>query len=96
MDPIRIGLVGLSKSAGAPWAAIAHLPYLNASNGKYEIKALCNSSIEAAKKAIAGYGLPSSTQAYGDPLDLAKDPNVRLHPPPNKGMASTDIARLIS
>ena len=76
MAPTRVGIIGLSKSSLSSWASIAHLPYLAASEGKYEIKALCNSSVEAAKKAIEAYGLPSSTKAYGDPQDLANDPEV--------------------
>lgn len=58
----------------------AHLPYLVASDGKYEIKALCNSSVKAAQAAVKAYKLPSSTKAYGDPKDLANDPDVRRGP----------------
>lgn len=78
MAPIRVGIIGLSKAAKTSWAGSAHLPYLIASNGKYEIKALCNSSKESAQKAIDGFNLPSSTKAYGNPQDLANDPEVRL------------------
>lgn len=77
MAPIRVGVIGLSKSAKTSWASAAHFPYLIASNGKYEIKALCNSSKDAAQKAIEEYNLPASTKAYGDPQDLANDPDVR-------------------
>ena len=54
------------------------MPFLVASNGKYEIKALCNSSVDAAKAAVNVYKLPSSTKAYGDPKALANDPDVKF------------------
>lgn len=78
MAPIRVGIIGLSKSAATSWASAAHFPYLVASEGKYEIKALCNSSKESAQKAIEGYSLPSTTKAYGNPQDLANDPDIDL------------------
>ena len=77
MSPIRVGIVGLSPNAVTSWASRAHLPYLLASEGKYEIKALCNSSVESAQAAIETYKLPSATKAYGNPEDLARDPDVR-------------------
>lgn len=41
--------------------------------------ALCNSSVESAKKAIQSYALdPATTRAYGDPAALAADPKVDL------------------
>jgi predicted dehydrogenase len=55
----------------------AHLPYLLKSP-HYEITALCNSSVESAETAIKRHSLPSSTKAYGNPEDLAKDANVDL------------------
>lgn len=76
MAPIRVGIIGLSSRPSTSWASKAHLPYLVASNGKYEIKALCNSSVDAAQAAINTYKLPSSTKAYGDPQALANDPDV--------------------
>lgn len=78
MAPIRIGIIGLSKSAKTSWAGIGHLPYLQTVTDKFPITALCNTSVTAAQKAISEYGLPSATKAYGDPNDLAKDPNVDL------------------
>ena len=78
MAPIRVGIIGLSAKASTSWASRAHLPYLVASNGKYEIKALCNSSVDAARAAVNAYKLPSSTKAYGDPQALANDPDVRF------------------
>ena len=79
MAPIRTAIIGLS-SAGGGWAKNAHLPYLLSAAGraKYEIVALCNSSEEAARQAIATHGLPASTRAYGRPEDVAADPDVQL------------------
>lgn len=75
MPPIRIGFIGLSSSQS--WSVWAHLPYLK-STPKYEIVALCNSSVESAYAAIKAHGLPSSTKAYGTPEDLAGDPDIDL------------------
>ncbi|KAE9373316.1 NAD-binding Rossmann fold oxidoreductase family protein [Stipitochalara longipes BDJ] len=74
MAPIRIGFLGLSKEG---WAPRAHLPYLQ-SSPDYEIVAICNSSVASSEEAIKLYSLPSTTKAYGDPEELAKDPNVDL------------------
>lgn len=74
MAPTRIGFIGLSA---AGWGPSAHLPYLQVSD-KYEIVAVCNSSVESAQHAIELYKLPSSTKAYGDPNELAKDETVDL------------------
>lgn len=77
MAPIRIGIVGLSTVSGSTsWAATAHLPYLR-SSPKYEIVALCNSSIERAHASIEKYGL-EGVKVYGSPQELDKDPNVDL------------------
>lgn len=81
MAPIRLAIIGLSSSAVTSWASSAHLPYLLSARGrtKYNIVALCNSSLESAKKAIQTYGLDvEQTRAYGDPKALAADPDVDL------------------
>lgn len=80
MAPIRIALIGLSKSAKTSWAASGHLPYLLSERGKerYRIAALLNSSVEAAKNAIEGYELSSDVKTYGSPQDLAADPDIDL------------------
>ena len=81
MTPIKIGLIGLSTTSKATnWAVLAHLPYLESPQGKshYEIVALCNSSVESAKKSIAHFNLSSTTKAYGSAEDLAADPDVEL------------------
>ncbi|KAL2018415.1 hypothetical protein VTK56DRAFT_834 [Thermocarpiscus australiensis] len=79
--PIRVALIGLSASAKTAWASGAHLPYLLSARGRarYQIVALLNSSADAARAAIAAYGLdPATTRAYGDPAALAADPDVDL------------------
>ncbi|KAF2837686.1 NAD-binding Rossmann fold oxidoreductase family protein [Patellaria atrata CBS 101060] len=75
MSPIRIGFIGLSSSQS--WSTWAHLPYLKSSS-KYEIVALCNSTLEKAQAAIRAHELPSSTKAYGEPAELAGDQDVDL------------------
>ncbi|OHE98189.1 oxidoreductase family protein [Colletotrichum orchidophilum] len=80
MAPIRVGIIGLSSTAATAWAARAHLPYLLSPRGrsKYTITALCNSSVEAAQRAVKEYNLPAETKTYGNPADLAADPDVDL------------------
>ncbi|KAH8654882.1 hypothetical protein BGZ61DRAFT_434870 [Ilyonectria robusta] len=80
MAPIRTAIIGLSASAKTSWASNAHLPYLLSARGRsrFEIVALCNSSVEAAQKAIAHFNLPKETRAYGDPQSLANDKDVEL------------------
>ncbi|KAF5986354.1 transcription co-repressor GAL80 [Fusarium coicis] len=80
MAPIRTALIGLSSSAKTSWASNTHLQYLNSPLGrsKYQIVALQNSSLQAAKNAIAHYNLPPETKAYGTPEDLAADKDVEL------------------
>lgn len=80
MAPIRTALIGLSASAKTSWASGAHLPYLLSARGRerYQIVALLNSSVEAARAAIETYGLDSDTKAYGTPGDLAADKDVEF------------------
>ncbi|KAI9149095.1 transcription co-repressor GAL80 [Paramyrothecium foliicola] len=80
MAPIRVALIGLSSSATTAWASSAHLPYLLSARGKsrYEIVALCNSSVESAQSAVKAYGLSAETRTYGDPEALANDPDIDL------------------
>ncbi|SCO91016.1 uncharacterized protein FRV6_15144 [Fusarium oxysporum] len=40
--------------------------------------AVCNSSLEAAKRTIERHQLPPETRAYGDPHDLAEDKDIDL------------------
>ncbi|KAK6432339.1 hypothetical protein LTR95_011490 [Oleoguttula sp. CCFEE 5521] len=78
MAPIRTALIGLSSSAKTAWASQAHLPYLLSEHGKsrFKITALLNSSVDAAKAAIAHYNLGSDVKAYGSPEDLAADRDI--------------------
>jgi predicted dehydrogenase len=78
--PLRAALIGLSSTATTSWASSAHLPGLLSATGrsKIAIKALLNSSVDAAKSAIKTYDLPSDTKAYGSPEDLAADVEVDL------------------
>lgn len=79
--PVRAAIIGLSANATTAWASTAHLPCFTCPSGKerFEIVALCNSSVAAAEAAIAAYGFDSrSTAAYGDPAALAADANVDL------------------
>lgn len=80
MAPIRTAIIGLSAKAATSWASAAHLPYFLSPAGKsrYEIIALCNSSVASAKAAIESYKLPANTRAYGSPEDLAADSDVQL------------------
>jgi predicted dehydrogenase len=80
MAPIRTAIIGLSQSSTSSWASVAHLPYLLSARGreKYQIVALCNSSVEAAKRAIKEYKLSPETKAYGDPQALADDKDIDL------------------
>ncbi|EED24617.1 oxidoreductase, putative [Talaromyces stipitatus ATCC 10500] len=79
--PVRTAIIGLSSSAVTSWAADAHLPVLV--SGRYSdlftITALCNSGVAAAESAIQHYHLdPSVVKPYGNPADLAADPDVEL------------------
>lgn len=81
MTITRVAIIGLSANAKTSWAAAGHLPYLLSTRGRqhFKITALLNSSTEAAQKAIEKY-LPNETgvKAYGNPDDLAADPEVDL------------------
>lgn len=78
--PLKVAIIGLSASAVTSWAGTAHLPYFLSEEGRkhYDIAALCNSSEDAARRAIQHYGLPQTTKAYGNPHDLANDTDIDL------------------
>ena len=81
MSPIRVGIIGLSTGSKATsWASTAHLPYLLSEQGKknYQITALCNSSVDSAKKSIEHYKLDGNVKAYDSAKDLAEDKDVDL------------------
>lgn len=79
MPPIRVGLVGLPKSATLTngWTLTAHFPSLIASP-HYEIVALCNSTVASAEESKAIHKLGPDVKTYGSPDDLAKDSSVDL------------------
>ncbi|KAL7919025.1 hypothetical protein ACQKWADRAFT_302422 [Trichoderma austrokoningii] len=80
MSPIKVGLIGLSSRSKAQWGPMAHLPYFLSARGKekFQVVAVQNSSTESAQQAIKDFGLPSSARAYGDPEEMAADPDVQL------------------
>ncbi|UKZ75739.1 hypothetical protein TrVFT333_003432 [Trichoderma virens FT-333] len=80
MAPIRTAIIGLSSNATTSWASAAHLPYLLSARGraKYQIVAVCNSTVESAKQAIKAFKLPSDAKAYGNPQDVADDKDIDL------------------
>lgn len=59
------------------WGVQAHLKPILASP-HYEVVAVCNSSAESSQASIEFHKLPKSVKAYGNPEDLAADPNVDL------------------
>ncbi|KAJ6457006.1 oxidoreductase family protein [Mycena vitilis] len=78
---IRVALIGLSSTAATSWAANAHLPYLLSPRGlaRFQIVALSNSSVDAARAAITHHGLdPAVVHAHGDADSLAADSSVDL------------------
>ncbi|KAK7177584.1 oxidoreductase family protein [Paraphaeosphaeria sporulosa] len=73
-QPIRVGIIGLSTGGG--WAATAHLPYLQYTT-KYNVTAICNSSVQTGNQSIRQYGFEcarafNSVQAMcaSDTVDL--------------------------
>ncbi|OJJ78040.1 hypothetical protein ASPBRDRAFT_191301 [Aspergillus brasiliensis CBS 101740] len=75
MSPIRIGIIGLADGS---WAAKAHLPYLQSSTSKFEIVAVCNSSVQSAVKSVKDLNLPPGTRTYGNVQDIANDKDIDL------------------
>jgi predicted dehydrogenase len=77
---IRLGFLGLSTRQPAAWATYTHLPYLLSHSGqaKYEIVALCNSSLSSGAAARSAHNLPASTKLYSSATDLANDPDVDM------------------
>ncbi|KAI1660652.1 hypothetical protein F4813DRAFT_386846 [Daldinia decipiens] len=76
MAPIRVALIGLSSSARTSWVAHCHLPLSPPAKSYYGIVALLNSSVASAEAARKHFSLPSDVRTYGDPNDLALDPDV--------------------
>jgi predicted dehydrogenase len=80
MAPIRVGIIGLGTAAGlspGAWGVIAHLASIKALK-EYEIVAVSNSSVESSQRSIDHHQLGPNVKAYGNPEDLANDPQVDL------------------
>jgi predicted dehydrogenase len=83
MAPIRVGIIGLSTAipSGQGYTAgtwgLTHLASLG-NSPHYKIVALCNSTVEKARKSIEQNKLDPATKAYGSAEDLAQDPDVDL------------------
>ncbi|KAF6818013.1 oxidoreductase family protein [Colletotrichum sojae] len=81
MSPIRVGIIGLSAKSSdealGAWAVKSILPSLR-NSPKYEVVALCNSSLEAAQRSIEFHDLPKETRTYDNPESMAADPDVDL------------------
>ena len=71
-DKIGVGIIGVAL--GRSWAAIAHIPALEALDD-FEIVALSTTRMESARAAAAELGVPS---AYDNHLDLVNDP-MEMH-----------------
>lgn len=83
MAPIRVGIIGLTTVTPlaegytpGSWGLV-HLAALT-SSPHYKIVALCNSTVEKARKSIEQNKLDPATKAYGSPEELAQDPDVDL------------------
>ena len=80
-SPIRVALIGLGPTA-SPYYTPGEwgIQHLNAilNSPHYELVAVCNSTVESAKRSIASHGLASTVKAYGSSLEVARDPEVDL------------------
>ena len=77
MPPIRVGIIGLSATSS--WAVHAHLPALQNSADKYQLTAVCNSSLASSQASIKSHNLdPNTTKPYASVADLAASPDVDL------------------
>lgn len=70
---IRVGIVGLQP--GRSWAALAHVPALQALPGDYAIAGVANSSLASAEAAAAASGIP---RAFANVEDMARSPDIDL------------------
>ena len=59
MPPIRVGIIGLSATSS--WAVHAHLPALQNSADKYQLTAVCNSSLASSQASIKSHNLDPNT-----------------------------------
>jgi predicted dehydrogenase len=81
MAPIRVGIICLGSSGTTikgNWGVAAHLRSIQGLADEYEIVAVANSTVESAQGSVETHKLAKSTKAYGNPEDIAADPNVEL------------------
>jgi len=82
MAPIKVGLIGLGTSSDVAmvgaWGVNGHLRSIQGLPDLYEIVAVCNSSVTSAQKSIDLHKLGAGVKAYGNPEDIAADPDVEL------------------
>ncbi len=69
----RVGVVGLEPKRS--WAAVAHVPALQAMPDTFEIVGVANTKISSAEAAAAAYGIP---RAFASAAELAADPGVDI------------------
>ena len=70
---IRVGIVGLQP--GRSWAALAHVPALQALSADYSIVGVANSSPASAEAAARECGIP---RAFASVAEMAADPGIDL------------------
>jgi predicted dehydrogenase len=69
---IKVGIIGANPDRG--WAAMAHVPALQASPD-FRLTAVCTSRIDSARAAAEKFG---AAQAFADPQELSSHPEVDL------------------
>ncbi|KAG9251961.1 uncharacterized protein F5Z01DRAFT_738820 [Emericellopsis atlantica] len=82
MAPIRVGIIGVAGKSSAQYTpgewGVHHLRAVLA-NTQYELIAICNSTVESARRSIDFHQLDANkVRAYGSVADLAADPQVDL------------------
>src|SRR3546814_1499805 len=70
---IRVGFIGLNP--GIHWAAMAHIPALEALPNDYEVVGVANTSLASAKRAAQAFGLPL---AFENAHALVSSPEIDL------------------
>src|SRR3546814_12003935 len=70
---IRVGFIGLNP--GIHWAAMAHIPALEALPNDYEVVGVANTSLASAKRAAQAFGLPL---AFENAHALVSSPEIAL------------------
>ncbi|WP_028223635.1 Gfo/Idh/MocA family protein [Paraburkholderia oxyphila] len=69
----RVGIVGLSPERG--WAAMAHIPALQALSGVFELAGVANTSLASAQAAAAAFGIP---HAFENAAAMAASPDIDI------------------